>query len=191
MWIAEVYLHAGNPIRLRIWLWINWAKRKSRKSNCYKFTNVKGRKKKRLTQKFKTQALKYRWYKEEWDRSSHYREKFFRQKKQKRYRCRYCNRSLKKADMEVDHLIPVSKVKDYSAARILLKFSCKSPQADVNHINNLVPSCHKCNNRKSDKMGLWYVRGILGRYRLYWLILGMIKIGFFFATGYVIGRYFL
>ena len=46
----------------------------------------------------------------------------------------------------------------------------------VNDIRNLAPACRDCNSKKSDKMGLWVVRGWLGKYKLYWIILRIIQI---------------
>ena len=46
----------------------------------------------------------------------------------------------------------------------------------VNDIRNLAPACRDCNSKKSDKMGLWVIRGWLGKYKLYWIILRIIQI---------------
>ena len=75
--------------------------------------------------------------------------------------------------MEVDHLIPVARAKKGGFARQMLK---EEGIANVNDVRNLVPSCRRCNRRKGTKMGVWYIRGILGKYPVYWKIILMSKI---------------
>ena len=50
-------------------------------------------------------------------------------------RCAYCGREIKYKQMQVDHYWP----------QFLKHFK---PNEDNNHINNLMPSCAKCNNHK-------------------------------------------
>jgi hypothetical protein len=69
--------------------------------------------------------------------------------------------------MVIDHLIPVAKAKVSSYARFCLKLHGIT---NVNDVRNLVPSCDRCNRKKGAKMGLWVVRGRLGKYKLYWII---------------------
>ena len=79
-----------------------------------------------------------------------------------RYICVYCGKWLKKEKTVVDHLYPIGKVSgDYKLQKQLKK-------AGINNVNdpkNLVASCHSCNERKADSMGLWLFRGKLGRFR--------------------------
>lgn len=49
------------------------------------------------------------------------------------YFCAYCKKPVLASNMEVDHILPVSKV-------------------GINHTANLVASCKECNRRKSDKI---------------------------------------
>lgn len=121
-------------------------------------------------------GIKYRYYEKKWSRSDSYRSKFFKHNKAP-YRCRYCHRPLKKEYLVVDHLVPVAKTKKSTFARSLLHAGGID---NVNDWRNLVPSCHHCNSRKSDKMGLWYIRGILGRHKLYWCLLRLTE-----ATGLI------
>ena len=66
-----------------------------------------------------------------------------------------------------------SKAQKKTSARMMLAVKrCGS----VNDIRNLAPACRDCNSKKSDKMGLWVVRGWLGKYKLYWIILRIIQI---------------
>ena len=113
-----------------------------------------------------------RWYESSWDRNSNYRQAFI-QNYRGPMRCRYCNRKITKKNMEVDHLIPVARAKKGGFARQMLK---EEGIANVNDVRNLVPSCRRCNRRKGTKMGVWYIRGILGKYPVYWKIILMSKI---------------
>lgn len=108
--------------------------------------------------------IKYNCYKKEWKRSSNYRSEFFRRYPPP-YRCRYCNRKLRPDEVVVDHIVPVSKAKKSRNARQKLTIHGIK---DVNDPKNLAPACVSCNQRKGNKMGLWYYRGVLGKYRFYW-----------------------
>jgi hypothetical protein len=59
--------------------------------------------------------------------------------------------------MQVDHIISVDMAKKNWLARRLL------PKEGVNSIKNLVPSCQRCNRRKSNYGGLWLIRGYYWR----------------------------
>lgn len=52
------------------------------------------------------------------------------------YTCRYCGLTGDGVTFHIDHVYPVSK-------------------GGINHIDNLVTSCEKCNLRKRDKLGYW------------------------------------
>lgn len=106
-------------------------------------------------------------YGAQWARSNDYRKVFFSYYPPP-YRCRYCNRKLKEQELVVDHIMPVGRVKKSSRARLMLKIR---GIRNVNDPRNLAPSCSACNRRKSDKIGLWYLRGILGKYKIYWIVL--------------------
>lgn len=110
--------------------------------------------------------IKYRTYEEKWERSSDYRKEFFKNNMGP-YKCRYCNKRLKAEYMVVDHLIPIAKLKTSMHARNLLYIQGIS---SVNDIRNLAPSCNKCNQKKGDKIGLWFVKGMLGKYEWYWKV---------------------
>lgn len=60
--------------------------------------------------------------------------------------------------MEVDHVISIDLARKNIFYRWLLLGK------DVNSLNNLVASCHKCNKRKSNNGGLWVIRGKIGPY---------------------------
>lgn len=110
-------------------------------------------------------GIKTRHYNEMMARSSDYRENFF-QAYNPPYRCCYCHKKLTKSSLVVDHVIPVAKAKSTLFARFLLKIQGIST---VNDVRNLVPACRKCNSKKSDKMGLWFIRGKLGVHHWFWI----------------------
>ena len=129
--------------------------------------------------------LRYNWYKKQWDRAGGYRARFLRVNNPP-YRCRYCPRRLPVKKLEVDHLVPVARAKKSAFARMLLRIQGIH---NVNDGKNLVACCHRCNERKRDRMGIWYVRGHLGKYRLYWLFRNLLRMTFFFGIGYLLIRY--
>lgn len=129
----------------------------------------------------RAKGLRFLYYDEKYDRSSTYRQTFFKYnpptdkrffgKRKEYWRCRYCNWKLKKKEIEVDHLIPV-----YAAKRS--QYWQKKLPNGVNDKSNLVASCRICNRKKSAKTGLWYIRGKLGKYKLYWLVIYIVFIIF-------------
>lgn len=127
---------------------------------------------KRTIKKIQKAGIKYECYRVEYERANNYRQTFFA-RTQAPFRCRYCNKKLQKNKVVVDHIIPVAKAQKKTSARMMLAVKrCGS----VNDIRNLAPACRDCNSKKSDKMGLWVVRGWLGKYKLYWIILRIIQI---------------
>lgn len=127
----------------------------------------------------RSRGLRFICYDKKFDRNTIYRQTFFRnnppntrpigKKKNSLWRCCYCGRKLQKKQVEVDHLIPV-----YQAKR--KRYWQKKLPNGVNDKENLVASCRRCNRLKSSKTGLWYIRGILGQYSLYWKIIYILKI---------------
>jgi hypothetical protein len=100
----------------------------------------------------------------------------------KYYICAYCGRIVPRDKMEVDHVIPVDKTRKSIFARLLL------PDG-VNSYRNMVSACHSCNRRKSNKGGMWIVRGIVGKYLqpVVWIVLLCLLAVFFwhfFTVGF-------
>ena len=108
-------------------------------------------------------------------RGTNYRKTFFKYKKGlfglNLYHCAYCGKFLTQKRLTVDHLIPVNKVKYRGIGRIIMKLSGVK---NINDINNLVASCKHCNSKKSDKMGFWLIRGYVGQYFVFWLIIWIV-----------------
>lgn len=119
-----------------------------------------------VTEKLAKQHVKFRVYKSCYVRNDTYRSLYIKNTREP-YRCRYCNKLLKKEYMEIDHIIPVNKVKKPGILRDLLNFKNIK---DVNDLQNLCPSCHKCNTKKGQKTGIWLIRAKLGTYKWYWNI---------------------
>ena len=83
-------------------------------------------------------------------------DKEIRKRVYKKYKgcCAYCGNKIEYKSMQVDHIIPQSnfatdtfneRIKDLRVPNFLKHLD----KNDVNHIDNLNPSCRKCNNFKS------------------------------------------
>lgn len=139
----------------------------------------------KIASRLKRNLIRYRIYEDRWERSNTYRNDFFTYYRPP-YRCRYCHRRLKKEYLVVDHIVPVGKVKKSVNARNLLYIRGIS---DVNDCRNLAPSCQRCNLKKSDKLGLWYIKGILGQWEWYWVVRKILLILIFVAVMFACYKY--
>ena len=137
---------------------------KKNRQGSYFLTETDQKEMNHILTKARKSHIRYRCYGKEWARAPGCRDRFFRENPGP-YRCRYCNRWLAKEQVVVDHIIPVNKAKSSQKARNMLR---RSGMTSVNDIRNLAPSCPWCNSRKGDKIGLWYLRGIFGKYKVYW-----------------------
>lgn len=132
-------------------------------------------------------GYKYRSFDKRYDRGTNYRGDFLKDNHyKKRYRCAYCGKRIKKENMEVDHLIPVSKAKTHSSVRLWLQLCGIS---NVNDTRNLVAACRPCNRRKSDQMGVWVIKGSIGRFEAFWIIRNIILTILLFAILYFVSKY--
>lgn len=120
------------------------------------------------------------------ERSKHYRSDYFKRHKGLFnlgiYHCAYCGKILTKKGLEVDHLIPVNKVKFWGVGRLLMRLSGIS---DINDRKNLVASCKKCNSQKRDRLGVWVIQGFFGRFWTIWflkLFIAMFLLSLFIST---------
>ena len=92
----------------------------------------------------------------------------------KRYICVYCGKWLKKEDTTVDHLYPVGRTaRDLSLQKKLEKKGIRN----VNDPRNLVAACGACNAKKGDAMGLWILKGLIGRYLFLWMLRYLLRAG--------------
>lgn len=135
------------------------------RDNCYITTYIN--KPKKEIKKLRFAKVQFLCYRIEYERASNYRKIFFNRTSGP-YRCRYCNQKLPKNKICVDHIIPVAQTQKSIFARLMLAMhGCRN----VNDIRNLAPACRDCNSKKSDKMGLWVIRGWLGNHKSYWMFL--------------------
>lgn len=136
---------------------------------------------KKTIRRCKRRRITYFYYDKQFARAANYRKRFF-DTHEPPYRCQYCHKRLNDSTVTVDHLIPVDAAKKSSKVQKLI---INSGLGGVNDIENLVPSCPRCNRRKGNKMGLWYIRGKLGYYKTYWFIRRFIKTAFWAAVMYL------
>ena len=87
---------------------------------------------------------------------------------QAKYRCAYCGKLFEEHNITVDHIYPVAKMVSSEDVR---NDAAKHGIMETNDLNNLVAACKSCNEKKSDKMGLWILRGLFGRKESNWRIL--------------------
>lgn len=99
-------------------------------------------------------------------RSTSYRKDFFSTYPacNGKYRCVYCGRWISAKKITVDHLIPVHAARKPGIQKKLKRMGCNG----VNDVKNLVPACASCNSRKSAKMGIWLIKGRLGKKSWFW-----------------------
>lgn len=64
-------------------------------------------------------------------------------------KCAYCGHKIKLNDMQIDHIIPKSTYSFHMQTRHKVPaFLSHLTEQDVNHVDNLFPSCQVCNLRK-------------------------------------------
>ena len=114
-----------------------------------------------------------------WDRSEGYRAEFMQRNKGlfgKLYICVYCGKIITAKNMQVDHHIAINYVRKNPLLKLYFGFNNLvsnffgtlvhgkkwQKNSGVNASYNLVPACKKCNRLKSDKGGLWIIRGMIG-----------------------------
>lgn len=128
---------------------------------------------------FASKGLRVIYFSEKEERSSQYRELYFRTHPPKifnYYICSYCSKLLKEEDADVDHIIPIDKVKKHEFLRKVIKLLKWS---SINDERNLTIACSRCNRKKSTKAGFWIVRGFLGQKTMYWFLYYTLKISVF------------
>lgn len=107
-------------------------------------------------------------------RSTDYRKEYL--KKHKGffgiYSCAYCGRLCSRSTMQVDHIYPVNGVKGIGlkgttgklfVTLVSLFHGPKALSQGVNANWNKTAACPRCNSNKTDNMGLWVLRGYLGK----------------------------
>lgn len=126
-----------------------------------------------------------RTYPENLGRSDNYRREFLRANPRPAggYRCRYCHRRLPERKMTIDHIYPIYLAK--SGKSFWLKLAWLK---DVNDVRNLAPACRRCNAKKGRKAGIWVLRGIVGKYAIYWWIRRGLRLALLAGMLYLVYR---
>ena len=65
------------------------------------------------------------------------------------HHCAYCGNDLEYKDMQVDHFIPQRLAWWFKTDVYISKYNLPR---DINHINNLMPSCRRCNHYKRSEL---------------------------------------
>lgn len=111
--------------------------------------------------------LRYEMFYSRYSRSSGCRNTYFSSRTPdigNRYFCIYCGRLLKKKNVNVDHILPVRKAE---TSRWVQSYMERKHWAGVNDARNLGASCRRCNSRKGAKTGIWTLRGMIGKSKLF------------------------
>lgn len=112
--------------------------------------------------------LYFRTFPETLKRSSTYRDVFYNNNPPvfgNYYVCAYCFFPYKKKNITVDHIIPVGQVHTNFCRYLLQILNIEN----INESKNLAAACKRCNSRKNKKIGLWTLRGFLGKKK--WFII--------------------
>lgn len=89
------------------------------------------------------------------------------------YFCAYCGRLVSRKKVTIDHIYPVAKVS--KSVKLRKKLKARGIMS-LNDAGNLTPACMKCNKAKGTKMGLWIIRGKIGRSARLWYIRWAVRI---------------
>lgn len=123
----------------------------------------------------KKNRLNYCEHKKEYARSNDYRKIYLNNlnARHKYELCAYCGIPIKREKFTVDHIIPIDKAKKTNRAKILMKLL---KIKDVNDSSNLCIACKQCNNQKRTKMGVWIIRGFIGKNRYIWYLRWILRL---------------
>ena len=118
-------------------------------------------------------------------RSNDYRYNFFKTNPPHmfgKYFCAYCGNLISKEKVTVDHLYPIGAVRgNIRLQKHLKRLGIKN----INDVKNLVPACWACNSKKSKNMGLWIIKGRIGRYPFLWIIRHVLRTTLFVVAAYL------
>lgn len=129
--------------------------------------------KEELVEYCKRNRLRYLIIEECHVRDLHYRKEFLQTKNREWTLCAYCGLPVRTKSITVDHIVPVDKVKKSNYAKWVLKLL---HIGNVNDIKNLAGACKKCNSSKGTKMGLWILRGFIGKSTAIWIVRWIIRL---------------
>ena len=122
----------------------------------------------------KRHHLRYSLVNQAFTRGSSYRRTFFSCNKGigGHYFCAYCGRLLPKAQVTVDHIVPIAPVKSSKFKQWLLK------RAGIENINcekNLAAACRACNSRKGTSSGAYSIAGWIGKVQWLWIVRHVVR----------------
>ena len=103
----------------------------------------------------------------QYTRSSNYRSLFFAKYPSPtgKYRCAYCGKKKPKDKITIDHIFPVHCMEEYPAVR---RRAALFGIHGSNDMKNLCTACMRCNQKKEAKMGIWILKGFIGKQPWYW-----------------------
>lgn len=97
------------------------------------------------------------------------------------YLCAYCGRIVREKNITVDHIVPVN------IAKTSLEFERSG--RNINDLSNLCGACSKCNRKKSDKGGLWVLRGRVYRHKIMRILRLIVNLAIMAGLGYAFYLY--
>ena len=89
-----------------------------------------------------------------------------------KYRCVYCGKWFDEDRIVVDHIYPASRVASDPALQMKMK---KMGIDNVNSLENLVPACEACVEKKGNRIGNWPKKAKRGLKDSYWIWKPIIK----------------
>lgn len=77
------------------------------------------------------------------------------------YRCAYCGTPMRKKNVTVDHIVPISQAADSKLSKFFLKYIGAK---NINSVKNLTPCCRRCNSSKGSSRSLrLFFKGYSGK----------------------------
>lgn len=143
---------------------------------------------KNITGLCKKYHIPYKAINADYDRDTSYRKRFFSNNHgiHNKYFCAYCGKILTPEEITVDHITPVAAArKSKFAQRILKLFGI----TNINCNKNLAPSCRECNSKKGANIGLWPIRGYIGKHNFVWILGHTISFSVLFCVVYMFFSY--
>lgn len=98
------------------------------------------------------------------------------------YLCSYCGKIISKRNMQVDHVVAINKTRKWwNLSSMPYRMLVKHYTHGVNSVENLVPACAQCNEKKGGKAGRWVLKGFVGQtyYKVVWMALILFFLAFF------------
>lgn len=170
LYIVELHVPAGK--RFRRWRFRDFSETSEGVYQA-EYGKRKAKKRGRKAERF---GYRVRIYRKRYGRSGNYRYRFMRANPPKngKYRCVYCGRWLRPEKMTVDHVIPVDAAKTSRKAQRLID---RRYEAGVNDLENLVPCCYRCNQKKGSSYSrAWIRRARLGKNEWYWHLVHALRL---------------